>query len=82
MPIRTVRRHCAMWDSYLQEKVHRIGRFIDALRFERSVRDLVVLSNLVDDHGCTLRPEASVELLILSGYPSADPIRPDFMAFG
>jgi len=48
---------------------------LDDVMFKRTVRDLVNISNTVDDHGYTLIPSVQVELLWAMGYPGPNGYR-------
>ncbi len=73
------------WERYANQRWHRtaawMSRYLSEREFRWAVRDLVNLSNIVDDHGCILRPEMQIDLLVASGRPKRVPPQIEFMEF-
>lgn len=63
------------WDA-LTQKVH------DDLVAQFALRDLIIISNLVDDLGRTMRPEGAVRLLVAAGKPGLCPVKLMWTRFG
>jgi len=58
----------AEWDAWMRRGKDERYAFY-------AIRDLIALSNEVDEHGRVPGPKMQIELLKLAGYPDATPLK-------